>query len=118
MRPRALFVCGVTWVCAAALVPAALATPRSPDTALVTLGDSFISGEAGRWQGNSIDSTTDRSGTDRAWTGTGYDPSLIYGATDANGCHRSDVAEALSTTSHSPQGEPRLLGGGHREYLS
>ena len=29
-------------------------TPAAP-TAAVSLGDSYISGEAGRWQGNSID---------------------------------------------------------------
>jgi hypothetical protein len=81
-----------------ALVPAALATPQSSRTALVTLGDSFISGEAGRWQGNSSVTTTDRAGTDRAWTGSGYDPSRVYGATEASGCHRSDVAEAVSNT--------------------
>ena len=76
----------------------AQAAPGSGPTSIVTLGDSFISGEAGRWQGNSAITTTDRAGTDRAWTGTGYDPSLIYGPTDASGCHRSDSAEVLSTT--------------------
>jgi hypothetical protein len=84
-----------------AAVPAAEAaqrTPASAQTAIVSLGDSFISGEAGRWKGNSIVSTTDRAGTDRAWTGTGYDAGRVYGATDANGCHRSDVAEVLSAT--------------------
>jgi hypothetical protein len=84
----------------AAVVPAAGAavrTPASSSTSIVTLGDSFISGEAGRWKGNSIDSTTDRSGTDRAWTGSGYDASRVYGTTDANGCHRSDVSEVLSS---------------------
>jgi hypothetical protein len=78
--------------------PAAHATRSSGPTAIVSLGDSFISGEAGRWKGNSIVSTTDRAGTDRAWTGTGYDPSRIYGASEATGCHRSDVAEVQSTT--------------------
>jgi hypothetical protein len=72
------------------------ATPTSGSEAIVSLGDSFISGEAGRWKGNSIVTTGDRAGTDRAWTGTGYDPSRIYGVTDANGCHRSDVAEIAS----------------------
>jgi hypothetical protein len=79
------------------LVPAAHATPTSSESAIVSLGDSFISGEAGRWKGNSVISSGDRAGTDRAWTGTGYDPSRVYGATDANGCHRSDVAEVLSS---------------------
>jgi hypothetical protein len=64
----------------------------------VSLGDSFISGEAGRWKGNSTVSATDRAGTDRAWNGTGYDAGRVYGASDATGCHRSDVAEVLSTT--------------------
>src|SRR5215212_12225401 len=82
----------------ALLSPAAHATPASSSTAIVSLGDSFISGEAGRWKGNSTISTTDRAGTDRAWTGTGYDAGRIYGASDATGCHRSDVAEVQSTT--------------------
>ena len=96
MVRRALMT--VVATCAVALVlpgaaPAAKRTPASALSSVVTLGDSFISGEAGRWQGNSIVSTTDRAGTDRAWTGTGYDPSRVYGTTAANGCHRSDVAE-------------------------
>jgi hypothetical protein len=66
-------------------------------TAVVSLGDSYISGEAGRWRGNSVDSTGDRAGTDRAFvstpTGPAYDPAIVYGPTAANGCHRSDVAE-------------------------
>src|SRR5262245_45115197 len=78
-------------------VPAA-AIPTSSQTGIVSLGDSFISGEAGRWLGNSSVAATDRAGTDRAWTGAGYDPSRIYGATAENGCHRSDVAEIRSAT--------------------
>ena len=83
-----------------ALAPAAGAatrTPASSTSSIVSLGDSFISGEAGRWKGNSIVSSGDRAGTDRAWTGSGYDASRVYGSTDANGCHRSDVAEVLSS---------------------
>lgn len=57
------------------------------------MGDSYISGEAGRWQGNSLTNSGSRDGTDRAWTGSGYDPSRVYGTTAANGCHRSDSAE-------------------------
>jgi lysophospholipase L1-like esterase len=63
--------------------------------AVVSLGDSFISGNAGRWLGNSVDNTGDRRGTDRAYTGSPdapYDPSLVYGET-VDGCWRSDVAE-------------------------
>jgi len=91
---------GVAAACAilALTSPAAHATRTSGPTAIVSLGDSFISGEAGRWKGNSIISTTDRAGTDRAWTGAGYDAGRIYGASDATGCHRSDVAEVQSTT--------------------
>ena len=83
---------------AAVLAAPAWATPTSGPTATVSLGDSFISGEAGRWLGNSTVLATDRAGTDRAWTGSGYDAGRIYGPTDANGCHRSDVAEIQSAT--------------------
>ena len=48
------------------MAPAALAGPRSPTTAAVSMGDSYISGEAGRWNGNSITPFGDKSGTDRA----------------------------------------------------
>ncbi|MFD0350310.1 hypothetical protein ACFQ0M_38400 [Kitasatospora aburaviensis] len=65
-------------------------------TASVTLGDSYISGEAGRWKGNSVATGGNRAGTDRSWTGSGYDPSRIYGSTYASGCDRSDVAEVRS----------------------
>jgi len=39
----------------AAHAPLAHAGPRSASSAVVTMGDSYISGEAGRWFGNSID---------------------------------------------------------------
>ena len=42
------------------------AGPGSSTTAIVSLGDSFISGEAGRWQGNSLNMFFTRDGTDRA----------------------------------------------------
>src|SRR5918912_27143 len=77
------------------LVPSARA--QKP-TAIVSLGDSYISGEAGRWAGNSNDSAGDRDGTDRAYFNGTYDPSRVYGASAANGCHRSDVAEVRSST--------------------
>ena len=50
-------------------------TPAAPSAA-VSLGDSYISGEAGRWNGNSINAAGDRDGTDRAFTGTTYDLAL------------------------------------------
>jgi len=73
-------------------------TPPAPSAA-VSLGDSYISGEAGRWQGNSVNAVADRDGTDRAFTGTGYDLSRAYEPpSDTNGCHRSDVAEIRSAS--------------------
>ena len=66
-------------------------------TAIVSMGDSFISGEGGRWLGNGSEPFGTRSGTDRAaydcgLLGCEYDPARVYGASGANGCHRSDVA--------------------------
>lgn len=67
-------------------------------TATVTLGDSFMSGEAGRWQGNSNYALQSRDGTDRAYLGwERYDPSIVYGSSYQNGCNRSDSAEAHSS---------------------
>ncbi|WP_180357385.1 glycosyl hydrolase family 18 protein [Streptomyces sp. TLI_146] len=58
--------------------------------ATVSMGDSYISGEAGRWQGNANTGATGSWGTDRAADGT-----TVY-EKDKDGddaCHRSDVAE-------------------------
>jgi lysophospholipase L1-like esterase len=91
-------------VAAALVVPAsAHAGPNTSNTAVVSLGDSYISGEAGRWQGNSINPAGNRDGTDRAAYDCvavvcSYDPARVYGATAANGCDRSDVAEIKSAT--------------------
>ncbi|MFI1248971.1 GDSL-type esterase/lipase family protein [Streptomyces anulatus] len=76
----------------------------------VSLGDSFISGEGGRWQGNiamQYTTATDMWGTDRACSPSGpcspKDPKRVYGESYLNpdtrkedGCHRSDVAEIHS----------------------
>lgn len=65
---------------------------------VVSLGDSFISGEAGRWAGNSNKSAHGYSGTDRAYqpsTNT-TDPHRVYGTSYDNGCNRSDSAEVNS----------------------
>jgi hypothetical protein len=85
-----------------ALVVAGAATasgsPRSPRTAIVALGDSFISGEGGRWMGNGSEPFGTRSGTDRVaadcdgWGNCEYRPERVYGASERSGCHRSDVA--------------------------
>ncbi|GAA0313359.1 GDSL-type esterase/lipase family protein [Streptomyces polychromogenes] len=74
----------------------AAAGPGTGPTAVVSMGDSYISGEAGRWKGNSLTNSGSRNGTDRAWvSGSVYDPAKVYGAT-AGGCDRSDSAEVLS----------------------
>lgn len=74
----------------------AVAGPGNGPTAVVSMGDSYISGEAGRWKGNSLTNSGNRTGTDRAWvSGSTYDPSKVYGAT-AGGCDRSDSAEVKS----------------------
>ena len=85
----------------AGIVSPASAGPGSGPTAAVSLGDSFISGQAGRWQGNSNDSLGNRGGTDRACTmtltGCRYDVGRVYlGGTRPPGCARSDVAEIRS----------------------
>ncbi|MFJ3175663.1 GDSL-type esterase/lipase family protein [Streptomyces roseus] len=72
------------------------ASPGTGPTAVVSMGDSYISGEAGRWKGNSLTNSGNRTGTDRAWvSGNTYDPAKVYGST-AGGCHRSDSAEVQS----------------------
>ncbi|MFF2806603.1 GDSL-type esterase/lipase family protein [Streptomyces sp. NPDC058000] len=81
--------------------------PHGP-RAVVSLGDSFISGEGGRWKGNSNTMTGDRDGTDRAWTGgVSYDATKVYGTTHTGsgwggdrGCHRSDSAEVFNAFGH------------------
>jgi hypothetical protein len=78
------------------------AGPGSGPTAIVSLGDSFISGEAGRWSGNSLNMFGTRDGTDRAascfWIFCSYDATRVYGSSYNNGCHRSDVATIRSAT--------------------
>jgi lysophospholipase L1-like esterase len=70
---------------------------------VVSLGDSYISGEAGRWLGNSLDNNGSRDGTDRAYVKQGggyYDVSRVYlQGTDSDGCHRADVADVHWVTS-------------------
>lgn len=88
----------------AAGASAASARPGSARTAVVSLGDSYISGEAGRWNGNSTSPTPSNAGTDRACVPTGsplcqdrFLGSVYVEGTDRNGCHRSDVSEILSS---------------------
>ncbi|RAG85025.1 hypothetical protein DN069_13780 [Streptacidiphilus pinicola] len=79
-----------------ATVPAQAHSPSAGPPVMVSMGDSYISGEGGRWAGNSDTSSGSRAGTDRAWTGNGYDPERVYGASYRNGCDRSDSAEIRS----------------------
>jgi hypothetical protein len=80
----------------------AVGSPGSARTAIVSLGDSFISGEGGRWLGNGSEPFGTRSGTDRAaancdsWGLCDYEPERVYGASEESGCHRSDVAPIAS----------------------
>ena len=102
-----------TWVLAAATLAAlAVAFPSAsasaavpgPGFAIVTMGDSYISGEGVRWNGNEA-TPQDQWMADRSshstWFGHVSDPPAIYGAswidsstgTDT-GCHRGDPSEA------------------------
>ncbi|MGW4806224.1 GDSL-type esterase/lipase family protein [Kitasatospora sp. NPDC004272] len=98
----AVCVAGVTgFASAPASTPAsAHRVPAADAPWVVSLGDSFISGEAGRWSGNSNESEDGWSGTDRAYDPETdeSDPSRVYGASYENGCNRSDVAEVQSLT--------------------
>jgi hypothetical protein len=65
------------------------------------MGDSYISGEAGRWRGNSIDPLPGNDATDRACVPGAViclaDKTRVYvGGSAADGCHRSDIAEVNS----------------------
>ena len=97
-RASGIAVAAMILVAFTAAAPARAVRP----TAIVSMGDSYISGEAGRWQGNSNDPAGSRDGTDRACSPsltlcTSYDTSKVYvGGSDADGCHRSDVAEIVS----------------------
>ncbi|HEX6468887.1 MAG TPA: GDSL-type esterase/lipase family protein [Streptosporangiaceae bacterium] len=77
-------------------------------TAIVSLGDSFIAGNAGRWRGNADPTNLfgDIWGTDRAaydCNSNGslcrHDPQRVYGPgyDNGNGCYRADSAEILNT---------------------
>ncbi|WP_436775874.1 GDSL-type esterase/lipase family protein [Yinghuangia sp. YIM S09857] len=83
-------------------VPAdAAGVPTAADPPwVVSLGDSFISGEGGRWAGNSNQFAGGWAGTDRAYDPNAgvSDPLRVYGPSFANGCNRSDVAEVQSLT--------------------
>ena len=87
-----------TLIAAAVLVPtlggSAEARFWGEPTAIVSIGDSYISGEGARWMGNSMDELGDRKGTDRAHRGPfDFDIDSIYvDGTNESGCHRADAA--------------------------
>jgi hypothetical protein len=78
-------------LCLSALAPAAARAegPGVGTPTTVTLGDSFISGEAGRWAGNTDESS---SKTD-ALGSTAYDDNAGGTGELIEGCHRSKSAE-------------------------
>ncbi|WP_063747186.1 GDSL-type esterase/lipase family protein [Saccharothrix sp. NRRL B-16314] len=100
---RSRVLAAVIAIGAAALTAteARAATPALP-AAVVSLGDSYISGEAGRWRGNALENSGDKWGTDLATTcdanGCTTDPQRVYGDThtSTNMCHRSTSAEIIS----------------------
>jgi lysophospholipase L1-like esterase len=97
----------------------AAANPRPARTergepAVISLGDSFISGEAGRWRGNANTAKPGtRYGTDLAayacntaesWCRT--DPRRIYASSYDDGCNRSGGAEITYLESVRVHGHP------------
>ena len=82
----------VAALCLAGLVPAAHADgPGSGTPTIATLGDSYISGEAGRWAGNSNGSSSSID----ALGSTAYYDNASNTAETISGCHRSKSAEAF-----------------------
>jgi hypothetical protein len=87
------------WLVNGVLAPAADAAGKARPKAIVSLGDSFIAGNAARWAGNSTTFEDSRDGTDRAWVADSvYDPGKVYLDGTAGGCYRSDVAEVRSAS--------------------
>ena len=102
MRWRACAAVAAAWTLAGFGTAPPPAHPGAGPAAIVSLGDSFISGEGGRWLGNGSEPFGTRSGTDRAafdcdgWGNCDYDPARVYGSSERNDCHRSDVAPIRS----------------------
>ncbi|WHM41011.1 GDSL-type esterase/lipase family protein [Streptomyces sp. BPTC-684] len=87
------------------LARAAAGDACGPPTAVVSMGDSYVSGEGGRWAGNAAASATGSAwGTDRAAVNCNgeesvcdHDLTKVYGDTSydkgGSACDRSDSAE-------------------------
>ncbi|MEU3492864.1 GDSL-type esterase/lipase family protein [Kitasatospora cineracea] len=100
-RTLAALAATVCVATATGLTPARASVVEAPAADapwVVSLGDSFISGEAGRWAGNSNEPADGWSRTDRAHDAATdeSDPHRVYGASYDSGCNRSDVAEVQS----------------------
>ncbi len=92
---RVLAVLGVLLLPALALADAqpttgSVARTVVPRPYVVTVGDSYISGEAGRWAGSSNESSAYAD----ALGPTAYDDNATHTAERIPGCHRSRSAEA------------------------
>src|SRR4051794_6171575 len=84
----ALLAAGALWL--ATGTAAALADgPNNGTPAVVAVGDSAISGKAGRWAGN----TNGSSANVDALGATAYDDNASNTAETTPGCHRSKAAE-------------------------
>ncbi len=105
------------------LAPVTAARAGSEPSAIVSLGDSFISGEGGRWLGNGSEPLGTRSGTDRAAFGCdGLALRVRPGAgLRAFGGERLPPlrrgADPQRAGGGRGEGQPRLLGGEGRERL-
>ncbi|WP_367128649.1 GDSL-type esterase/lipase family protein [Saccharothrix sp. HUAS TT1] len=115
---RSRVVVTVTAIVALAVTTEARAAPpaaaeTAKPVAVVSLGDSYISGEAGRWRGNALTNAGDKWGTDLAVECEAgectADPRRIYGATHSSTdmCHRSTSAEII--TAAIPDAKPLNL---------
>ncbi|MET9292495.1 GDSL-type esterase/lipase family protein [Streptomyces sp. NPDC003077] len=104
----AMTVAASAALCMAGITPTSPAHAQSRaagEPLVVSLGDSFISGEAGRWAGNSNDSADGYAHTDRAFdpaTNT-TDPRRVYGTSYDDACNRSDSAEVNSAPLQGPR---------------
>ncbi|HTA05210.1 MAG TPA: hypothetical protein VK774_02510 [Solirubrobacteraceae bacterium] len=85
----ALALAALTWSAVSLTSVARADGPGSGSPWVTSLGDSFISGEAGRWAGNTDESS---SKTD-ALGSTAYDDNEAGTAELIKGCHRSKSAE-------------------------
>lgn len=81
---------GVTTAAVLTAAPAHADGPGVGTPYVATLGDSYISGEAGRWAGN----TNGSAGTIDALEPTAYLNNATHTAETINRCHRSASAEA------------------------